>query len=408
LDVKKIEDEGGNLNVKGLDLLIVNIKECWASLFSKNVLILAKEKQINLNKFSIAVIIQEMIDAKTSGILKTSIDENNPKICSIEAIFGLGGRLVLENTNPDYYQTNKTFFEVTQEINNIQKWKLVRNKGKTVKEEIPIKDQKNKKLDKLALKDLTNVAKKVEAYFGTPQVIEWVINKKDIFVLNSEPVDYDLEENKHNKNDLQQRISGFKNKFIVKGVPASKGIAKGTIKIIKNKEDYKKIDEDSIILTDMTNTSMLDIIKKSKAVITKGGSAICNAAVISQKLAKPCVVNIQNLDLFKENQRVQVNGTNGEIYSVQGVEIKNNNFNKKSNNFKNAKKEINNIRKNLFSNNNLDIRNIEKIDLNNIKNVEFPINYLFTEKEILELKNKSTKEIISEIRTKIEKIISKI
>lgn len=105
---------------------------------------------------------------------------------------------------------------------------------------------------------------------------------------------------------------------------------------------------------------------------------------------------------------MQVNGTNGEIYSVQGVEIKNNNFNKKSNNFKNAKKEINNIRKNLFSNNNLDIRNIEKIDLNNIKNVEFPINYLFTEKEILELKNKSTKEIISEIRTKIEKIISKI
>ena len=411
LDIKTIEDESGNLNIKDLNLIIANIKECWASLFSEKILIYAKKNNIDITKYSIAVIIQKMIDAKESGIIITTKNESEPNITTIEAVFGIGGRLMLNEITPDHYETQKRFFEVVNKRLEKQLWELKRIKGQNTKVELNKKEQNKEKLDKLALQDLTTIAKIVENHFGIPQKIEFAINKKDIFILNSEPVNLNLIEKNISKNkDRQQKINSFKNKLILTGVGVSKGIITGKVKIINDKDDFHNIDSESIIVTNMTTFEMSDIIKQSKAVITNQGSAICNAAIICQKLNKPCIVNTKKAtSLLIENQKIQVDGTKGEIHSIEEIEIINLNSNKQPK--LNCKTKLKCTLENILENKikkNLDIRNIENIDLETYKAINIPFNYLFSESEIIEIKNLSKKEIISKIREKLEKIIRNI
>jgi pyruvate, water dikinase len=411
IDIKKIEDEGGNLNIKGLDLIIANIKECWASLFSENILIYAKKKNINLKKYSIAIIIQKMIDAKESGIIITSKNIDEPNISVIEAVFGIGGRLLLTEITPDHYETKKHFFEITNKRLEKQEWKLKRVKGENTKIELNKKEQTKEKLDKLILQDLTTIAKHIENYFGVPQKIEFAISKKDIYILNSEPTNFDLVEKINiNTKTKQQKISSFKNKLLLTGVGVSKGIINGNVKIINDVNDYNKIDDESIIVSKTTTLEMYELIKRAKGVITDLGSAICNAAIVSQKLNKPCIVNTKNATkILSENQKIQIDGTKGEIYSVEEIKIVNLN-NKEKPDFKDKIKLIlENTNENKTKTiQNIDIRNLDEIDLNKYSSIKIPFNYIFSEQEIKEISYLSKKEIISKIREKLEKIVKNI
>ncbi len=315
---KNIEEEGGNLNIKGIDLIIANIKDCWSSLYSQEILLLIKEKELNIDSFSVAVIVQIMIPAKTSGIMLTSKSETEKDACIIEGVFGFGGRLILKEITPDHYEVSKKLCNVINKKHEKQDWQYVRLVGATKKQTLSTKEQDLEKLDKLALKDLIILANKIENYFGVPQRVEWAIKKKDIFIINSEP----LFTNNIKPQEYQQKMSSFKTAVLLRGVCASKGVTNGVAVVINNNSDLLKVTKDSIIVAKMTNLEMNDYIKKAKAVVTDAGSAICHAAVVCQKLGKPCVVNTKTASLdINTGATIQVNGSKGEVSSVDGVKL---------------------------------------------------------------------------------------
>jgi len=396
---KEIEEEAGNLNIKGLDLIIGNVKECWASLFSKDVLLMLKDKQLNINDFSVAVIVQQMVIAKTSGILLTSKNQNERNNCVIEAVYGFGGRLLLKEMTPDHYEINKKAGTIINKQPAIQEWQYVRVVGATKKQELSKKEKEQEKLDKLALKDLTTLAKKIETCFGVPQKIEWVIKKKDIFVLNTEP----LYKNNIKKEEYQQKISGFKSDVLLRGVSASNGIANGLAVVVNNSSDLLKVTENSIIVTEMTNIEMNNYIKKARAVVTDKGSAICHAAVVCQKLHKPCVVNTKTASKeINTGATIQVNGNKAEVCSVDGVKLVDVDYKKlKYEASEEEEEEKPKKKKVLFS-------DICYEDISNIESIEFPINKLFTDKELEDLIKLEKKEMIEIIKNRIVENIKKI
>jgi pyruvate, water dikinase len=398
---KIIEEEGGNLNIKTIDLIVANVKDCWASLFSQESLLLIKEKELNIDSFSVAVIIQLMIPAKTSGIMLTSKNQLERETCIVEAVFGFGGRLILKEITPDHYEVSKKLCNLITKKQEKQEWHYIRLVGVTKKQELSKKEQEQEKLDKLALKDLAILAKKIESYFGTPQKVEWVIKKKDIYILNSEPM---FENNINIKQqECQQKISEFKSNVLLRGVCASKGVVNGIAVIINNNSDLLKINKDSIIVTRMTTPEMIEYIKKAKAVVTDAGSAICHAAVVCQKLNKPCVVNTKTAttDIIT-GATIQVNGSKGEVSSIDGVKLVKVNYNVE------YKKDEDLIEKKEIQKKKVLYLNVCYEDINNIESIEFPINKLFTEKETQEFKNIEKKDLIDIIKTRIKEKIDEI
>lgn len=103
---------------------------------------------------------------------------------------------------------------------------------------------------------------------------------------------------------------------ILKGVPASIGIVKGKVKIILNPSECKKMKSGDILVTGMTDPRFLPAMKKAKAIVTDIGGLLCHAAIISREMKIPCIVNTKNATkTLKNNQKVIVDGTKGEVYT---------------------------------------------------------------------------------------------
>ena len=106
-----------------------------------------------------------------------------------------------------------------------------------------------------------------------------------------------------------------KQKIILKGIPASPGIANGKAKIILSPKECKKMKKGDILVTEMTNPLYMPAIEKAKAIITDIGGLLCHAAIVSREMKIPCVVNTKKATtVLKNNQKIIVNATTEEIY----------------------------------------------------------------------------------------------
>ncbi len=106
-----------------------------------------------------------------------------------------------------------------------------------------------------------------------------------------------------------------KQEIILKGIPASAGIAKGKVKIILDPSENSKMKKGDILVTEMTNPLFLPAIQRAKAIITDVGGLLCHAAIVSRELGIPCVVGTKRATkILKDNQKIKVDGEKGTIY----------------------------------------------------------------------------------------------
>ncbi len=106
-----------------------------------------------------------------------------------------------------------------------------------------------------------------------------------------------------------------KQKIILKGIPASVGVANGNVKLVKNPSIQFK--QGNILVAKITNPSMAHLMAKAAAIITDIGGITSHPAIISRELGIPCVVStLKATKILKNNQKIKVDGTRGIIYQV--------------------------------------------------------------------------------------------
>jgi pyruvate,water dikinase len=114
----------------------------------------------------------------------------------------------------------------------------------------------------------------------------------------------------NNRGDKMRENS----KIILRGIPASPGIAEGKVKILNSPDDSNKMDEGDILVAYMTNPQYTAAIMKAAAVVTEIGSRLSHPAIISREMGIPCVVNVKGATkILKDGMEVIVDGTNGYV-----------------------------------------------------------------------------------------------
>jgi len=104
-------------------------------------------------------------------------------------------------------------------------------------------------------------------------------------------------------------------KIILKGTPASPGIANGKVRIILDPKECKKMRKGEILITEMTDPLYMPAIKKASAIITDIGGLLCHAAITAREMKIPCVVNAKKATrILKDGQKIIINANKGEIY----------------------------------------------------------------------------------------------
>ncbi len=156
------------LNVRSAEDVLRRVQECWASFFSPRALFYRAQKAV-LGDTRMAVVVQEMIQADKSGVMFTVDPIRNRRECMvIECAPGLGEAIVSGEVTPDHYV-------------------LLRDQGSIVEEFIP-DEARGRVLAEAELSQLRELGMRLEAFFGSPQDVEWCIRGRELLLLQSRPI----------------------------------------------------------------------------------------------------------------------------------------------------------------------------------------------------------------------------
>jgi pyruvate,water dikinase len=152
------------LFVEGAEEVCRRVVDCWASFFSERALFYRSEKG-SLKDLRMAVVVQRMVDPEKSGVIFTAdpVRRRRDRMV-VEAIRGVGERVVSGEVTPDHYNLDR--------------------KGKVKREKIV----DDRVLTDEELQRLGDLGRQLEERHGVAQDIEWAIVGEEIYLLQSRPV----------------------------------------------------------------------------------------------------------------------------------------------------------------------------------------------------------------------------
>jgi len=176
------------LNILGEEALLDAVVRCWASLWTGRAIAYRLRNNINQSDISLAVVVQQMVQSETSGVLFTA----NPltgRRCetAIEATFGLGEALVSGRVEPDHYGIETASGAILDKAIGAKALVIQRRSGGgTIALEQPAFTQQA--LPDQQILALTRLGQQAAACFGSPQDIEWAWAGGQLYLLQSRPI----------------------------------------------------------------------------------------------------------------------------------------------------------------------------------------------------------------------------
>lgn len=308
------------LHISGEEELLNHIRDCFASLWTSRA-IYYREKQ-NYDHFDVAlsVVIQKMVNSEKSGVMFTANPINNSKDeMMINASYGLGEAVVSGIVTPDEYIIDKKTKKVIEKNISEKEYMVIKNENGVGTRTVNVKDVLGEdaiKAEALAPEELNTLIErglKVEKLYGSVQDTEWGFDAdtKEFYFLQSRPITT-LEEEKEEKLVT-----------LCKGLPASPGIGRGKVKLIKDISEINLVEEGDVLVTAMTNPDMVPAMRKCAGVVTDEGGRTCHAAIVSRELQIPCIVGAKNATKsLKTGDSVTVDAVRGIVYEGEVLKEK--------------------------------------------------------------------------------------
>lgn len=296
-------------NVKGFENLLINIRKCFASLFTPRATYYRNKKGFKNVQASLAVVVQRMVDSTKSGVIFSKDPSYKNDNIVMEAVWGLGEGIVSGKITPDKYIVSKD-----KEIKDIKvaDKKIALTRASSGEQNIvQLREQKSKEqvLTKSEIIKLSNLALELEEHYKKPQDIEFAIDGENIYIVQTRPI-----------TTMEKRIDvkesgSVTGEIILEGLAASPGIASGIVRIIKDLKDLPKIKQGDVLVTKMTNPDMVVSMQKSAAIVTDDGGLTAHAAIVSREMGIPAIVGTGDATVkLKEGEIITVDGYTGKIY----------------------------------------------------------------------------------------------
>lgn len=313
------------LNVTGKDMVIQKVKECYASTFTDRAVYYRAKKHFDHENVALSAAVQMMADSKVSGVMFTvDLATGADDTIMIEGSWGLGEYVVQGTVTPDNFVVDKETLTIKSRRINDKAIELIRKEGGDVEERrVPEERATAQVMTDEQIAKLATYAKRIEAHYGCYMDMEWAIDHKDrLWILQARPETVWSKKNKGNKEKggaVEMANMTTEHTVLVKGLPASPGMASGVCHVITNPADIDQFKEGEVLVTTMTSPDWVPAMKKAVAIVTDAGGMTCHASIVSRELGIPCVVgtksrSVEATEVLKTGEEITIDAQNGIIY----------------------------------------------------------------------------------------------
>jgi pyruvate, water dikinase len=291
-------------------------KEIVASQFNARSLFYMKNKGILEEDMAMAVACQNLIPAKSSGVLFTShVDPEHGEVVLINALWGLGKWVVDGTISPDLYLLDKkTGRKIQQKIAQKTKKLTTGDKGLLKEEPVPEAFQEMACLNSEQLNTLWKWACLLETHFKHPQDVEWVLDSTDhLFVLQTRNLRVN---EKIEKKKVLEQLSREYPILLEGGVVGSFGIGAGPVVKVRPNQDLADFPKGAVLVASHTSSRFVSVMDKAAAIVTDVGSATGHMAILAREFRVPTLVDTRGATrVLESGQVVTVDSFNARIYA---------------------------------------------------------------------------------------------
>jgi pyruvate, water dikinase len=271
------------LNIRGDDQVVLNVRHCWASLFTARAIAYRARNQV-MGLPSVAVIVQKMVNAEKSGVMFTlDPTTGNRDHIVIEAAWGLGELVVQGDVRPDRYVVDKQGRRIIERVVSHKDAMLARTpSGENERIELDEARATTRVLSDDEVQQLAELAIKDEAHYGVAQDAEFAIDGDHIYLVQTRPI---------TAIALQGvSVEGVAGETLIRGLGASPGKASGAVRVLHTPDEGFRFQPGEILVAVMTSPDWVPLMRRAAAIITDGGGMTSHAAIVSRELGVPCIV----------------------------------------------------------------------------------------------------------------------
>jgi pyruvate,water dikinase len=181
------------LNIQGTDAILEHVRKVWASLWSDAALLYRQELGLDVEKSSMAVVIQEIVIGDRSGVA-FSENPNDRSQGVIESVYGLNQGLVDGAVEPDRWIVDRRKRKIITHTPAKREYWMIPFENGVQLSALPDNMSTQPPLNTNEANSVFELAMKAEDYFKTPQDVEWTLKEKALYVLQSRPITTTLSE----------------------------------------------------------------------------------------------------------------------------------------------------------------------------------------------------------------------
>lgn len=265
--------------VKGEANLIQKIRSAWASFFTS----LLTLQHIDYSKIKPAIVVCKVSPNSDSAVMYTIDPKTNDKT---KIVINQGDK------TGNHYEVLKGTLKIIDKPSLT--WRMLTDRQ---------------------IISLASWGKSLQEYYYFPQEVHFSIDKSDVYVTLTKPMQDIAARDKIQNAKLHK---GNNNRTVLlKGNPIHPGIARGYLRIIRNTHDVNKIASGDVAI--VTNTKCLKLdqtLRKARAIVIEGKFPNMPHISISKRFyGKPMIVATPNSSkVLRDGVVVTLNATTGEVY----------------------------------------------------------------------------------------------
>ncbi|HUG86652.1 MAG TPA: PEP-utilizing enzyme, partial [Euzebya sp.] len=112
-------------------------------------------------------------------------------------------------------------------------------------------------------------------------------------------------------------VGGDDDEVLLRGVPASGGVAEGPVRVIRRQTDFHRMQPGEVLVCTVTTPTWATMFGLATAVIADGGGALSHAAIAARENGLPAVLGTRTATTtLVDGQLVRVDGTAGTVRAL--------------------------------------------------------------------------------------------
>ena len=320
------------LNVRGIDDVLLAIREVFASLYNDRAIAYRVHHGFAHADVALSAGVQKMVrsDLGASGVMFTVDTESGfDQAVFITSAYGLGEGVVQGAVNPDEFYVYKPGLLadrpaiLTRQVGE-KATKMVYTEDTTVGRTVEFVDVDPAEQARLSLTDqqVTDLARQallIEEHYGRPMDIEWGLDGIDggLYILQARPETVQSRAG----NTVEKHVLASRGPVLAEGRAIGAKIGAGPVRVLTEVDRMHEFVPGEVLVADMTDPDWEPIMKRASAIVTNRGGRTCHAAIIARELGIPAVVGTgtATADLH-DGDEVTVSAAEGDTgYVYQGL-----------------------------------------------------------------------------------------